>query len=100
MESFKSELLASNVGLFTVQETHFTAKGKVKIDNFETFEAIRKKDKGGTIIGAHKALKPILIEEYSEEFELLVVEIKISNREIRVTRLICFNVKTNFFTLR
>ena len=84
IDSFKSELLVSNVGLFTIQETHYAAKGKVKIENFDTFEAIRKKHKGGTIIGAHKALKPILIEEYSEDFELLVVEIKIANREIRI----------------
>ena len=84
MNSFKSEILASNIGLFTVQETHFASKGKVRIENFETFEAIRKKDKGGTIIGVHKALNPVLIEEYCDDFELLVVEIKISNRNIRV----------------
>ena len=59
-------------------------KGKVKIENFETFEAIRKKEKGGTIIGVHKALKPVLIEEYSDNFELLVVEINVANRNIRV----------------
>ena len=37
----------------------------------------RKKQKGGTLIGAHKSLDPILIEEYSEEFELLVIEEKL-----------------------
>ena len=84
LNSFKSEIFASNVGLFTLQETHFTSKGKVVIENFETFEAIRKKDKGGTMIGAHKALKPVLIHEYSDDFELLVVEIEVANRQIRV----------------
>ena len=54
------------------------------MENFEVFEAIRKKAKGGTIIGAHKALEPVLIQEYSNEFELLVVEVKVSNREIRI----------------
>ena len=39
---------------------------------------------GGTIIGAHKALQPMLISEYSDEFELIVVEIKIRNKEIRI----------------
>ena len=61
LNSFKNEIIASDVAIFTVQETHFTSKGKVKIENFETFEAIRKKEKGGTIIGVHKALKPVLI---------------------------------------
>ena len=59
-------------------------KGKLKIENFEIFEAIRKKQKGGTILGAHKALNPILIEECNGDFELLVVEVKIRNKEIRI----------------
>ena len=72
------------MGLFTLQETHNTTKGKVQIEDFEIFEAIRNKAKGGTMLGAHKALKPFLIEEYSDIFELLVVEIKIANRDIRI----------------
>ena len=48
------------------------------------FKAIHKKAKGGTIIGVHKALKPCLIEEYSSEFELLVIEISVSNKNIRI----------------
>ena len=46
IKSFKSELINSNAGVFTVQETHYATKGKVKIENFEIFEAIRKKVKG------------------------------------------------------
>ena len=84
LNSFKSELKYSSVGLFTLQETHYATKGKVKIEGFEIFEAIRKKVKGGTMIGAHKGLKPILISEYNEEFELLTIEIKIANKEIRI----------------
>ena len=68
-----------------MQETHHATKGKIQIDSFVTFEAIRKhKKKGGTIIGVHQSLKPILINEYNDTFELLVVEIQIANREIRI----------------
>ena len=84
LDSFKSELKQANVGLFTLQETHCATKGKVRIPDFEIFESIRKKAKGGTMLGAHKALKPFLIAEYNETFELLVVEINIANRDIRV----------------
>ena len=84
LDSFKSELKYSKVGLFTVQETHFATKGKVQIEGFEIFEAIRKKVKGGSMIGAHKGLKPILISDYNEEFELLVVEITIANKKLRI----------------
>ena len=84
LSSFKSILKQTNAGIFTIQESHYPTKGKLKIENFEIFEAIRKKGKGGTIIGAHRALKPCLIQEYSNEFELLVVEVKISNKELRI----------------
>ena len=36
------------------------------------------------MIGAHIALNPVLIQEYSGEFELLVVEIRVANTEIRL----------------
>ena len=42
------------------------------------------KEKGGSMIGVHVALKPVLITEYNEIFELLVVEIKIANKTICV----------------
>ena len=85
MTSFTSELHTFKAAIFTGQETHFTAKGLVKIEDFETFEAIiEHKEKQGCIIGVHKALKPILIEEYSETFELLVVQINAANKNIRV----------------
>ena len=61
LNSFKCEISRTNAGLFTVQESHYATKGKVQIENYEIFEAIRKsKEKGGTIVGAHKALKPII----------------------------------------
>ena len=84
VNSFKHELKTSNSAIFTLQECHYSTKGKVQIEDYEVFEAIRKKVKGGSMIGVHKALKPILIEEYSSDFELLVVEIQVANRDIRV----------------
>ena len=71
--------------MFTLQETHYATKGKVIIEDFEIFESIRKgKQKGGTMIGAHRALKPILINERNDPFEILVVEITVANKNIRV----------------
>ena len=85
LKSFKHELKQTDAGLFTIQETHFPSKGKVEIENYEIFKAIRKtKEKGGTMIGAHKALKPVLIMEYNETFELLVIEINVANKDIRI----------------
>ena len=82
--SFKSELNSVDASIFTVQETHFKKKGTFKMNEFEIFEAIRTKEKGGTMVGIHKALNPVLINEYEKEFELLIVEFEIAKRQIRV----------------
>ena len=84
VESLRSEVLNMKANLITVQETHFRKKGKFQIPNFITFESIRSKKGGGTLIAAHKDLNPKLIEEYSEEFELLVIEVVTKEKEVRV----------------
>ena len=84
MESLKNEVKSLNAAVFTVQETHFNKKGKFKMDNYEIFEAIRNKHNGGTMIGVHKALAPMLIKDYSDDFELVVVEIQIRNKGVRI----------------
>ena len=57
IQSLKCEINHTNSGIFTIQETHFKKKGTLKIQGFEIFEAIRDKQKGGTLIGIHKSLK-------------------------------------------
>ena len=84
LDSFKNGLNETNAEIFTVQETHYANKGQFQVRNFEIFEAIRKKAKGGTAIGVHKALKPVLISEHSDAFEMVVVEVKAAHKEIRV----------------
>ena len=73
-----------DIGVFTLQEPKFVKKGNLIIVDFEIFEASRKKEGGGTMIGAHKSLEPILIQVYSEEFELLIVETKVGGKHICV----------------
>ena len=86
MQSLIDNIMCVGAGIVTLQETHFKKKGKLndKIPNYEVFEAIRKKQKGGCLIAAHKSLDPILIEEYSEDFELIVIEVKIEGKDVRV----------------
>ena len=82
--SLISTIKQIKAGLFTIQETNYTKKGKLKVDEYDNYEAIRKKEGGGTLIGVHKTLYPILIEEISDEIELLVVEVKVEEKRIRV----------------
>ena len=79
--SLKNEVSVTNANIVTVQETHCRRKGKIQLENFISFEAIRKTKGGGTLIAIHKDLKPKLVEEYSEEFELLSVNIKRNQRK-------------------
>ena len=80
----KSEVKKTNAAVFTIQETCLKKKGKFRIQNYEIFEAIRKGEKKGTMIGIHKSFKPVLISEYYEEVELLVVEMNVAGKQVRV----------------
>ena len=80
--SLKSEIVNNNVAVFSIQETHFSKEGKININGYETFEAIRKKDKGGTVLGIHHSLSPILIKKYENEFGLICVEVMVAKKEI------------------
>ena len=71
--------------MFTIQETHYAKKGKFKLDKFVIFESIRKsRMKGGSMLGVHVDLNPVLVKEFSDDFELLVVEVKAGNTLIRI----------------
>ena len=83
IESLKCELKRTNSLLFTLQETHFYKKGKVKIEGFKIFEAIHMKEHG-TMLGVHMDLQPVLISEYDSTFKMLVVQVKVKNKDIRV----------------
>ena len=74
INSLNAEVRSTKANIVTLQEVHYRQKGKIKMDkSFVVFEAIRSKKGGGTAIAIHEDLKPKLIEEYNDEFELLVV---------------------------
>ena len=75
IHSLKHELNETFSHIFTIQESHFRTRGQLKINDFIIFESIRKnKEKGGSILGIHNSLEPVLIEEYSDNFELIVAD--------------------------
>ena len=83
VESLKFEIKRTRSLIFTLQETPFSKKGRIAIENFAVFEAIRIKEHG-TMLGVHVKLKPVLISEYSDTFEMLVVQVKVEGKEIIV----------------
>ena len=84
-ESLVNEIEATGANIVTIQETHSTRKGRVKMPNtFVVFESIRPAKHGGTMCAVHEDLKPKLVEEYNDPFELIVVEIETKKNAIRV----------------
>ena len=80
LDGFKNKVKYFNSSIFTVQETKFSKKGRFHLDDYHIFEAIC----GGTMIGVHIDLKPVLVKEYSDQFELLVVEIVTKGTTMRL----------------
>ena len=84
IKSLKSAVKQTNANLVTIQETHSKRKGRIQIEDHIVFEAIRKAKGGGTLISGHKDLNPKLIEQYEDDFELLVIEIELKQKQVRV----------------
>jgi exonuclease III len=82
--SLQAQVNITQANVVTIQETHARRKGKIQLPDMVVFEAIRKAKGGGTLIATHKSLNPRLIEEYEDDFELLVVEVELKNKNIRV----------------
>ena len=82
-ECMSSLVKSKQASVFMLQETQSRKKGKHNIDNFVIFEAKRNKTGGGSMMGIHESMNPLLVSVYEEEFELIVVETKVENKEIR-----------------
>ena len=85
LASLNAEVKAANVNIVTIQETHSKRKGKIIMaKEFVIFEAIRPSKNGGTLCAIHEDLNPKLIEEYNNPFELLVVQVEVQNKSVRI----------------
>ena len=85
MASLLSEVNATGSNIVTIQETHAIRKGKIVMPaDFVVFESIRRRKHGGTMCAVKHYLNPKLIEEYNDPFELLIVEVEVENKGIRI----------------
>ena len=85
LASLNAEVKAAKANIVTIQETHSTRKGKIVMPKeFVIFDSICKAKNGGTIIAVHEDLKPKLVEEYNDPFELIVVEVETDTTNVRM----------------
>ena len=82
-DSFYRNISIFNPGVFFIQESKVPRKGKIKISDYVIFERVRKVGGGGGLLTAvHKNLNPVSISDDTEE-EVLVVQAKILNKNVR-----------------
>ena len=83
-ESLIKNIHNFQIGVFNLQETKVSEKGKLRIPNYVIFELLRENKGGGSLmIGVHTNLDPVLIFEDSF-LEIMVVQIKINNYMIQI----------------
>ena len=84
-DDLKDKVKYFESAIFAVQATQYQRKGNFTLENYHIFEAnIKNREKGGSMLGIHMNLQPVIISEYEKTFELIVVEIQAGNKSIRV----------------
>ena len=82
--TFKKILSELKPSVFFLEETKFKNEGKLKIENYQVFELIRKeKEGGGLALGCDRRLKPTWVREGNDEIEALSVDIFVEHMKIR-----------------
>ena len=85
LTTFKRVVNILRPSIFFIEETKFKEEGKIKLENFFTFELIREsKDGGGGLaLGCLKELKPVLARKGDDKIEALTVDISVQKMKIK-----------------
>ena len=81
-QSFTNLLDTDRPQIFMIQETKLKRKNQVRVEEYETFEKVRKnKGGGGIMIGVQKeiAVTPVDVSPQDDETEILAVEIELED---------------------
>ena len=84
MFTFKKVINELNPSVFFIEESKLKNEGKLRLDPYIIFEAVREtKEGGGLAIGCLKELKPVFLRKAENEIESLSVEISVQKMKIR-----------------
>ena len=85
MNSFKNVLSLLKPSVFFIEETKMKENGKLKLENFDIFELVRKSQNGGggLALGCVKELQAAWVREGDDVVEALSVDIFVKNLKIR-----------------
>ena len=84
-DSLREKVNTFHPGCIFIQETKMISKGTIKyLPEYQIFEHVRKESKGGGLMTAvDKSFDSVLIYEGDDDIELLVVQGKVNNTNIR-----------------
>jgi hypothetical protein len=82
--SLKFNIGQLNPHIIVIQETKFKRKSQIELQGYRCFQTIRGDSGGGLLIACVVALDPVLIHEGDPECEVLVVQITLKNKNIRI----------------
>ena len=85
LTSFRNVLNELKPAVFCVEETKLKDEGRIKIENYDIFEHVRKsRDGGGGLaLGCLKELKGVLVRTGEDKVEALSVDLFFRNQKIR-----------------
>ena len=71
--------------MITLQETKLKKIGQIKLPGYQIFELLREhKGGGGLLTAVGETLTPVLISTGNNDAEILTVQIKINNIDVRI----------------
>ena len=74
----------NNPSVLTIQETKLRQNGIIKLEGYQIFEMHRLGLGGGLLTAVRHEIEPVLISQCEDEAEILVVQVKVGTRNIRI----------------
>ena len=84
MTSLKFNIEQLNPHIIVIQETKVKRKSQIELKGYRCYPTVRGDSGGGILIACIAALDPVLIHEGDSECEVLVVQISLQNKAIRI----------------
>ena len=84
-ESFYKIINKFRPSVITIQESKLSRPGLIKIPGYQVFDRVRTNKKGGGLLtAADEDMDPVLIGTGSEETEIMTIQVKVGNEDIRI----------------
>ena len=84
LTSLKFNIAQLHPHIIIIQETKIKRKSQIKLNGYETYQTVRGDHGGGLLIACLSSLDPVLIHEGDAECEVLVVQVTLKCKPLRV----------------